>query len=232
MRGTSGQASLPTKNVAQKPSTQSHLIISQIRDQTLVLKDGSLRAVLLVSSLNFALKSEDEQNAVIGGYISFLNNIDFPLQILIQSRRLNIDDYLDKLEKLERQQTNDLLRQQTAEYRQFVGELIKMGNIMTKRFYVVVPYHPLSDQQRGFFSRFKETFVPAVTVTLQRERFFKRKNELDKRVSHVLSGLYSSGLAALRLDTQGLVELFYNTYNPEISEVEKLADLNKIRVEM
>lgn len=212
-------------------STQQHLIISQIKDQTLVLKDGSLRAVLLISSINFALKSEAEQNAIIGGYVSFLNNIDFPLQILIQSRRLNIDEYLNKLGKLERQQTNDLLRIQTGEYRQFISELVKMGNIMTKHFYITIPYHPLSDQQKGFFDRLKETFVPAVSVTLQRENFTKRKNELDKRVQHILSGLFSMGLSAVRLDTQGLVELFYNAYNPEVSEVEKLTDLGKMRIE-
>ena len=215
----------------KRASTQNHLVISEIKDQCLVLKNGSLRAVLLVSSINFALKSETEQNAIIGGYVSFLNNIDFPIQILVQSRRLNIDDYLGKLQKIEQQQTNDLLRIQTGEYRQFIGELVKMGNIMTKHFYVVVPYHPLSDQQQGFFDRLKETFMPAVTVTLQRERFTKRKSELDKRTHHILTGLYSIGLSAVRLDTQGLVELFYNTYNPAVSSVEKLVDLKKMGVE-
>ena len=115
----------------KKVSTQKHLSISEIKEDSVVLKDGSLRAVILVSSLNFALKSEEEQKAIIGGYISFLNNIDFSLQIVIQSRRLHMEGYLENLKKIERELTNDLLRMQIAEYRQFVNSLVEGGNIMT-----------------------------------------------------------------------------------------------------
>ncbi|MFN7088913.1 MAG: hypothetical protein ACK4NX_03830, partial [Candidatus Paceibacteria bacterium] len=107
---------------------------------TVVMKDGTLRAVLLVSSINFALKSEEEQNAIIQAYIQFLNSIDHPLQIVVQSRKLDIDRYLDHLKELEKAHTNELLKMQMADYRQFVQELLEMAEIMTKRFYIVIPY--------------------------------------------------------------------------------------------
>src|SRR3989338_9251921 len=121
------------------PATQTYLPIAEIKDGTVLLKDGTLRAVLMVSSINFALKSEDEQNALISAYVGFLNSIDFPIQIVVQSRKLQIGPYLEKLGEIERAQTNELLKVQIADYRAFVTELIEIGQIMTKRYYVVVP---------------------------------------------------------------------------------------------
>lgn len=115
------------------------------------MRDSTMRAIIMVSSINFALKSEDEQDAIIGSYVSFLNNIDFPLQIVIQSRELNIDHYLDELKQKEREQTNELLKIQTAEYIQYIKELVAISQIMSKHFYVVVPYNPISDKQKSFF---------------------------------------------------------------------------------
>jgi hypothetical protein len=123
---------------APSVSTQQYLDILEIRDDTVILKNGSVLAVLLVSSINFALKSTEEQEAVIGAYVSFLNTIDYPLQIVIQSRRLDIDTYLDTLKTVEKQQQNELLKMQIKDYRQFVGELVQIADIMTKRFYMTV----------------------------------------------------------------------------------------------
>src|SRR3989344_5732169 len=142
-------------------STQQYLDIAEIKEDTVVLNDGTLRAVLLVSSINFSLKSEDEQNAIISSYISFLNFLEFPLQIVIQSRKLDIDSYLLRLKKIEKEQTNELLRMQTTEYRQYISELVEIGDIMTKRFYVVVPYDPLSDRQKSWIKRFFGLFTAA-----------------------------------------------------------------------
>lgn len=135
-------------------STQQYLDIAEIKENTVIMRDSTMRAVIMVSSINFALKSEDEQNAIISSYVSFLNNIDFPLQIVIQSRELNIDGYLEVLQQKEREQTNELLKLQTAEYIQYIKELVAISRIMNKRFYVVVSYNPLSDKQKNFFSRF------------------------------------------------------------------------------
>lgn len=212
-------------------ASQKYLDILEIKDDVVMLKDGTMRAVVLVSSINFALKSEDEQTAVIQGYISFLNSFDFPLQIVIQSRELNIEEYLDRLKVAEKEQTNDLLRIQIAGYREYIAELVEMAEIMSKRFYVVVPYSPISNKRKGFFTRFKETLSPSSVVHLKQKKFLKYKSELSKRVDYVTEGLSSMGLTAVALDTQSLIELYYNAYNPELTQTEKLAELSKLQVE-
>ena len=211
-------------------STQQYLNIAEIKKDTLVMKDGSIRAILLVSSINFALKDEDEQRAIISSYVSFLNNLDFPLQIVIQSREFNIENYINDLKQKEKEQTNELLKTQTQEYIQYVQELISMGNIMKKKFYVSIPYNPISDEHRSFFQSLIEAFKPASLVKLKEEKFNRYKEELDRRVESVTSGLASANLSSTRLDTQGLIELFYNTYNPDTSENQKLTDVKNLRI--
>lgn len=213
------------------PSTQANLPIAEIKDGVVILKDGTLRAVLMTSSINFALKSDDEQNALISSYVSFLNSLDFPLQIVVQSRRLQIQAYIDKLEKLEKQQQNELLRIQIADYRAFIKELVDIGQIMTKRFYVVVPYDPLSNKKKGFFSRFKEVLSPASVIRVKEERFKEKKQDLEIRLRKVMGGLEGMGLQVVLLDTQSLVELFYTTYNPDIAFSEQLEDVSYLQVE-
>jgi len=223
----------PKKNLARNNvsnSTQKYLDISEVKKDTVVLRDGSLRAVILVSSINFALKSEEEQNAIVSSYVSFLNNIDFPLQIVVQSRELNIDNYINELKEKEKEQTNELLKVQTSEYIQYIQELIAMSKIMNKRFYIVVPYNPMADKQRNFFFRFADLFKPAKIIRIKEKKFNQRLSYLNHRVDNVLSGLTSIGLNAVRVDTQGLIELYYNSYNPKTSEQEKMVDVNKLRV--
>jgi len=212
-------------------STQQYLDIVEIKDDAIILKDGTLRAVLLVSSINFALKGDDEQSAIIQAYISFLNSLDYPLQIVIQSRRLDIDHYLEKLKNREKELTNELLRMQIADYRGYISELLELGEIMSKKFYVAVPYNPLSDKKKNFIRRFSEAFTAPKLIRLKAERFLTQRNELIKRVEVIISGLNSMSLSAAMLDTQGLIELFYNSYNPETAKQEKLTDLSKLRVE-
>lgn len=214
-----------------KASTQANLPIAEIKDGVVVLKDGTMRAVLMVSSINFALKSEDEQNAVISSYVGFLNSIDFPIQVVVQSRKLQIQPYLDNLFDIEKNQTNELLRVQIADYRAFVAELVQMGQIMTKRYYVVVPYDPASDRRKSFWSRIKEVVKPAVSLKLKGKRFIKRKEDLDLRLRHVVNGLQGIGLTVAQMDTQALIELYYSTYNPEIAFAEPMAPVNQLRVE-
>jgi type IV secretory pathway VirB4 component len=226
---------MKNKQAARKkasiPTTQQHLAIAEIKSDSVIMKDGTLRAVLMVSSINFALKNEDEQNAIISAYVSFLNSLEHPLQVVIQSRKLHIKPYLEKLLEQERNQANELLRTQIADYRSFVAELVSLGEIMSKQFYVVVPYDPLSNKQKSFWSRFMEVINPASSVRLKGERFLKRKYDLDMRVRQIESGLSSMGLTAVRLDTQSLIELFYSTYNPDISLTEHLPALSELQVE-
>jgi len=226
---------MKNKQAAKKknalPPVQQHLPLAEIKSDTVVMKDGTMRAVLMVSSINFALKNEDEQNAVISAYVSFINSLDHPLQIVIQSRELFIKPYLEKLAEKERQQNNELLRIQMADYRSFIEQLVDMGEIMSKQFFVVVPFDPLSNKKRSFWSRLGEVINPAVTIKLKEERFMKRKYDLDQRVRQVDTGLRSMGLEAVRLDTQSLIELFYSTFNPDISFSEHLPRLEQMQIE-
>lgn len=222
------------KTVAKKnkiASTQLHLPIQEIREGTVVLKDGTLRAVLLVSSINFALKSEDEQGALISSYVAFMNALDFPLQIVVQSRKLQIKPYLEKLQDIEKKQPNELLAVQIADYRSFIAELVDIGQIMTKKFYVVVPFDPESDTKKSFWKRVKEVLSPTSTIKLKAKRFQERKESLDARVRQVTSNLASMSLEVGQLDTQSLIELYYASYNPDLAFVEQLAPLADLQVD-
>ena len=217
--------------MSKLPSTQKYLDISEIKNDCVTLKNGTLCAVLLVSSINFALKSEDEQKAVIQNYVRFLNILDFPLQILIQSRPFNIKPYLAHLNELEKAQRNELLRVQMADYSDFIKELVQMGEIMIRRFYIIIPYNPLGDKKRGFLSRVSDVFSASSIVKFKQEKFEKYREILFRQVDNTLSSLGSMGLKSVPLDTQSLIELFYNVYNPAEAETQKLPDLKKLRVE-
>jgi hypothetical protein len=219
------------KGKSRPPSTQRYLDILEIRDDVVVMKDGGLRAVLLVSSMNFSLKSEDEQKAVVQGYVNFLNSLNFMIQIVIQSRRLDVGDYLDRLKTVERAQTNELLKMQTMEYRRFVEELVDLGEIMSKHFYVVIQYAPMRGRQKSFLQRLGEVLSPAAAIRLSKEKSEKYGEELQRRVDFVTEGLESLGLNSARLQTQALIELYYNSYNPIISENEPLEEINQLRIE-
>ncbi|MEK7202769.1 MAG: hypothetical protein AAB653_00420 [Patescibacteria group bacterium] len=211
-------------------STQQYLDIAEIRDDTIIMCDGTLRAVIMVSSINFALKSEEEQNAIVMAYVSFLNNLDFPLQIVIQSRELKIDNYISILKQKEKEQTNELLKMQTAEYIQYINELIFMGKIMNKRFYATIIYNPMSDKQKGFLFKLSELFKPANLIKMNEEKFLQRRRELTRRTDNTIAGFASMGINAVVLDTQSLIELFYNTYNPETSANQKLVDTSQLTI--
>lgn len=224
----------PKNNLARKKistTTQQFLDITEIRDDVVTMRDGTMRAVLIVSSINFALKSEDEQNAIISSYVGFLNNIEYPLQIVIQSRELNIDGYLSELAQKEKEQTNQLLKIQTNEYIQYIKELVSMSRIMNKRFYIVVPYDPLSDKTKGFFARLSDLIKPATIIKMKKDKFERRKIELVRRIENIMAGLSSVGLNSVQLDTQGLIELYYSSYNPATALNQELSSIDKLRVE-
>lgn len=224
------------KLAGKKPGvpSQKYLDIAEIREDIVIMKDGTLRSVLLVSSINFSLKSVDEQNAIVQSYMQFLNSIDFPIQVVIQSRRMNIDNYMNQLVEREKQIENDLLKRQIRDYRDFVKQLVQLGEIMQKRFYVVVPLNPATDQggtQKNFFQRLGEILSPTVATKLSETRFQKLKFDLSLRVNQIMQGLQSMSLNAVALDTQSLIELYYTVYNPELFETQRMADLNTLQIE-
>ena len=221
------------KLAGSKPGvpSQSYLDIAEIKEDLVVLRDGTLRSVLLVSSINFALKSEDEQNAIVQAYMQFLNSLDYPIQVVIQTRRLNIDDYLGKLKEAELQQKNELLRNQILDYRSYIRQLVDLADIMQKRFYLVIPYDPMQQVQKGFAERLSAIFTPMVTIRLTGERFEKYKQALKLRSNNIISGLQGMSLTAVQLDTQSLIELFYTVYNPELFETQRMTDVGKLQLE-
>jgi len=198
-----------------RSATQQLLEIDQIKEGILLLKDKSMRGIIMVSSQNFALKSDDEQNAIIYQFQNFLNSLDFVLQIVVQSKRLNITGYLDKLKELEKAQENDLLKIQTSEYQKFIKQIIGGGGIMSKNFFVVVPFHPIampgSKASKGFSKEKDET--------PDEERFQRAKLQLWERMEFIVLGLKSCGLQCIPLTTAEIIELFWCQYHPEEAEV-------------
>lgn len=201
------------KPAAKTEPTQKYLKVSEVKNDTIVLKDGGLRAVLAVSSTNFALKSEEEQNAIIAGYQNFLNSLEFPVQVLMHSRILDIEGYLTKLRGLASAQTNELLRIQMTEYIEYVAKLVEFANIMSKTFYVIVPYSARGEKKETFLGKVGNLFNPTAQITSHEEGFERAKIHLDERVSHVSSALGSIGLRSILLDTRELIELLYESYN-------------------
>ena len=198
-------------------STQSFLEIDQIREGLLVLKNQSLRAVMMVSSLNFALKSEEEQSAIISAFQSFLNSLDFSCQIVIQSRKLNITGYLDKIKELEAKQENELLRIQTSEYHDFIQSLVSGGTIMSKSFFVVIPFNILEAKVVvSPIKLFKSSTNPS---PLKEDEFQRCKSQLWQRMEFVALGLRRCGLQAMPLTTPELIELFWSLHHPKEAEV-------------
>lgn len=197
-------------------STQKYVDVEEIRDGVIVLKNGALRAVLLVSSINFDLKSSQEQDAIISQYQGFLNSLDFPVQIVIASRRFNVEPYLNLLKDQETQQENELLRFQISEYKNFIQNLTKVSNIMSKFFYVVVPFSSSEDEQSGLVSKLTGIFQPQKTIGLHGELFTTYKSQLLQRVEHVAAALSGTGVRISQLNTEELIELLYNSYNPSL----------------
>lgn len=198
-------------------TTQQFLEIDQIREGILILKNKSLRGVLMVSSLNFALKSEEEQNAIIYHFQSFLNSLDFSCQIVVQSRRLNITGYLEKLKEIEEAQKNELLRIQTREYREFIQRLVEEEVILTKSFFIIIPY-TIFEAQGIILS--KEKFLKISKIPVLTEEVFQRcKNQLWQRMEFVALGLRRCGLQAVPLTTIELIELFWSLHHPKEAEV-------------
>lgn len=210
-------------------STQAYLDIKEIKENTIIMKDGSLRAVIVVSSVNFSLKSGDEQNALINSYQGFLNALEFPIQILLQSRKLDIHGYLDKLRLIMQQQTNELLRIQTQEYIEYIGKLIEFASIMNKTFYIIVPLSSAA-QKTGFFSKITNLFNPAREITLHQSEFEKNREELNKRLQQVSSGLSGMGLKTILLNTEELIELLYNSYNLDTATPIKIRSVEELNL--
>jgi len=213
-------------------SAQDLIDIKEIRDGVLILKNGSLRAILMASSINFALKSADEQDAIVLQYQNFLNSLDFSVEFSVHSRRLDIDPYLDILRERLKREFNELLKIQIAEYIDFVKSFVESSNIMSKSFYITIPFTPVPVSAKDIKSSFnfllgkkKETGEKG----LDESKFQEYKTQLYQRVEVVRQGLVRTGVRLVPLNTEELIELFYNLYNPGETEnsTEKSRELRK-----
>ncbi len=193
--------------------TQQFLRLAEIRDDVIIMDNGTLRVVLAVSSTNFDLKSEEEQNALVYSYQRFLNSLEYHVQILMQSRKMDIAEYSEKLKVMMEKQTNELLRMQTQEYIEFIDRLVESANVMSKNFYVIVPYDTsINPAATSIFSRLFGT-GKTKAVTDREANLAAYKKQLDERANTVSAALSSSGLRVVKLNTDQLIELVYNSYN-------------------
>lgn len=210
-------------------AAQEFVPIKEIRNGVIILKDGGLRAVLIASSINLSLKSTEEQEAIISQFQSFLNGLDFATQIVVQSRRLDIRPYLMTLEEREKEQTERLLKIQTREYIDFIKNFTDQVNIMTKTFFIVVPYSPtIMKSSDGMLDKILGSSTPKKQVentkkAMDMADFEEKRSQLDQRVGVIISGLGGLGIRSTQLKTEEIVELFYKTFNPgDISQGIKL----------
>lgn len=222
----------PTESVKARgaKAAQEFLAIDSVRDGVLILKGGSeYRLIVMVSSLNFALKSAEEQDAIIFQYENFINSVDFSVQIIAQSRRLNILPYVETLRAREKEEQNELLKIQIGEYIEFVKSFVDLTNIVTKSFFVVVPFSPTIAEKTGiagsltsFLGGGKKKVASAGSAS--DEQFYEYKNQLLQRADAVMTGLKRIGLRAAILNTEEIIELFYGLYNPGEAERQKLQE--------
>ncbi len=229
----------PNKKEAKKKanSSQNSLQIAEIRDGIIIMSDGTFRSVILCKSINFDLMSPQEREAVEFAYQGFLNSLYFPIQISIRSQKVDPRPYLQKLDKIRSEQDNMLLALLMEDYIAFLSGIVEQTNIMSKQFYVVISYpDPNQDvrntfkQSAGFFTGIKEVFSPAKAthVTIDENTLENAKTELRNRVQAAMQGLLECGIQSLPLDTQELIELYYDTYNPDTATSQQLQDFNSL----
>ena len=199
---------------ASARSTQDFVPISEVRDGIVVLKNGELRAILLASSINFALKSEDEQTAFIIQFQNFLNSLDFSCQIFVQSRMLDIRPYIATLEAQYKQQLDDLMRIQIREYIEFIKSFTEAANIMTKNFFVVVPYTPTIIKKATGPTSYLPSFGGKKEGGTVETSFEEHVSQLEQRISIVQQGLVRTGVRTVQLGTEEAIELLYKMFNP------------------
>lgn len=233
----SAQPSKPPEKPKINPaSTQNMLQIAEIRDGIVIMNDGSFRSVIMAKSINFDLMSPQEQESVESGYQAFLNSLDFDIQIFIRSQKVDIRMYIDKLQTKRNEQSNMLLGIMMDDYIDYISELSIQSNIMDKYFYLVIPYFSsvsvkrAIDQSKSFFTGlsgiFNKSKMPHVAVTEQ--VLEEAKDALRDKVQAVINGLEQCGVKSVPLDTQELIELYYDFYNPDTATRQKLHNFNDV----
>ena len=228
------QAATPVPKSKDNPqSTQATLLISELRDNVVIMKDGSFRAVVACRSINFDLMSDMEREGVEYSYQNFLNSLKFTVQILVRSQRVDIGPYLERLTEIRKNNDNMLLGVLMDDYINFIDILSQEANIMDKAFFIVIPYYTSEEAEKdlqatkNFFKTFSRSKGPEVT-RIDRATYDKAMTELNNRVDSVMSGLFQIGIHSVRLNTKELAELYYNFNNPDTAVREPLVDFSKL----
>ncbi len=216
---------MPQKNQPAAKPSQEFVVVKKIQDGIVHLKKGGICRILIVSGVNFDLKSETEQNMILSSFQNFMNTLDFSMQFFIHSRKVNVDEYMKKMKERQEQETNELLKIQIEEYINFIQSFVDQNDIVTKSFFAVVPYESIHvvTQARGIFSFFGKSNGQQSTETIAQEDV----QQLNHRVDQVTSGLEQIGLRVAPLEDDELLELFYNLYNPRLIEKKGLEIMKK-----
>lgn len=229
----SGTQATPAKPAANPNTAQNSLQIAEVRENMVIMRDGSFRAVVACKSINFDLMSSREREGIEYSYQNFLNSLYFPAQIFIRSQRVDIGPYIDRLVSMRRNQDNMLLGVLMDDYINFIDVLSQEANIMDKSFFIVVPFYPagdltdLRDQAKGFFGKLFAK-PPSETIKIDEASYAKAKDEIGNRVNAVMSGLFQMGVKSVQLNTKELGELYYNIYNPDTAVREPLGDFDSV----
>jgi hypothetical protein len=217
------------KNTPKGSSSLTFVEVSEVREDIVVLREGQMRSVLAISSANFALKSQAEQDIIINTFQGLLNSLDFSLQILVQSRKLDLGRYIESLKEKEVNQQNDLLRVQMMEYIDHLEHMVDAVNIMSKNFFVIVGHEPISLRD-GLFGNFFRALNPTRVIRQKQEEFVKNRAILMQKVEQTASKFSSLGLKVSLLNTEQLIVLLYNSYNPDVMDSIRLRDVSSIDV--
>jgi len=223
----------PSPNAESPSSTQATLLISEIRDSMVIMKDGSFRAAIACKSINFDLMSEVEREGVEYSYQNFLNSLHFTTQVLIRSQRVDIGPYIERLSEIRRNNDNMLLGVLMDDYINFIDILSQEANIMDKSFFIIVPYYSSPDaekfveQTKNLFKSFSKNKGPVITK-IDRPTYDKATSEMNTRVEAVIAGLFQIGIQSVRLNTKELGQLYYNFNNPDTAVREPLGDFSQV----
>lgn len=239
VQGTQPKIELAPISTVNPNSTQNTLNIAEIRDGIVIMSDGTFRSVIMAQSINFDLMSPQEREAIEFGYQGFINSLYFPIQIVIRSQKIDMRPYLEKLENLRAQQENMLLALLMEDYIAYIAAITEQTNIMDKQFYIVVPYSSTIDISKpveagkkvfsGILELFKINKGSSIdVVTIDEQELEKAKQELRNRTQSVLNGLNQMGVQGVPLDTQELIELYYDVYNPDTATRQTLRSINEL----
>ncbi len=236
---TQAHGTMPVTRPQNVNSTQNSLQIAEIRDGIVIMNDGSFRSVVMVKSVNFDLMSTSEQESIEYNYQGFLNSLYFPIQIFIRSQKIDLQPYIAKLDKIRTEHDNMLLALLMEDYIAYIDQLSQETNIMDKKFYVVIPFFPVDDvqkalgQSKNFFGGVANLFSKKDQhVVINEPELEKAKTELRNRVQSVLSGLLQASIQGLPLDTQELIELYYDVYNPDTATRQQLKNFDELTADI